>query len=94
MQVAQDLFVDIAKQMTFLAAAEVDFIELVDHLAQQRTVFHVVVGIAERLFDHKATRVLIDRRGEVFQRREQVVVHKFQQRITGDAFAVRRPATP
>jgi hypothetical protein len=31
LQVAQDLFVDIAKQVTFAGAAEVDFVELVDH---------------------------------------------------------------
>ena len=66
LQVAQDLFVDVAKQMTFLAAAEVDFVELVDHLTQQRAVFHVVVGVTECLFHYKAARVGIHRRGHVF----------------------------
>ncbi|CQH57818.1 Uncharacterised protein [Yersinia enterocolitica] len=94
LQVAKDLFVDIAKQMAFLAAAEVDFIELIDHLTQQGAVFHVVIGITESLLHHKSAWVGIERRGQVFQCREQVVVNKLHQRIAGDAFAVRRPATP
>ena len=94
LQIFEDLFVNVAEQVALAGAGEVDFVELVDHLTQQGAVFHVVIGIAERLSDHKAARVLIDRRGEVFQRREQVVVDELQQGITGNAFGVRRPGAP
>lgn len=94
LQIFEDLFVNIAEKVAFAGAGEVNFVELVDHLTQQGAVFHVVIGIAERLPDHKAARVFIDGGGEVFQRREQVIVDEFQQGITGNAFGVCRPGAP
>lgn len=80
--------------MAFAGTGKIDFIQLVDDLAQQGAVFHVVIGIAECLTDHKATRVFIDRRSEVFQRREEVVVDELQQGIAGNALGIRRPGAP
>ena len=94
MQIFEDLFVNVAEQVALAGAGEVDFVQLVDHLTQQGAVFHVVIGIAERLSDHKAARVLVDGGGEVFQRREQVIVDELQQGITGNALGVRRPGAP
>ncbi|GAR77024.1 hypothetical protein NGUA18_04958 [Salmonella enterica] len=56
--------------------------------------FRVVIGIAERLSEHKATGVLINGGSEVFQGREQVIVDELQQGIAGNAFGVRRPGAP
>lgn len=94
LQIFEDLFVNVAEQVALAGAGEVDFVELVDHLTQQGAVFHVVIGIAERLSDHKAARIFIDGGGEVFQRWEQVIVDELQQGIAGDAFGVRRPCAP
>jgi hypothetical protein len=35
LQIFEDLFVDVAEQVAFAGAGEVDFVELVDHLTQQ-----------------------------------------------------------
>ena len=48
------------KQVALAGVGEVDLVELVDHLAQQGAVLHVVEGIAKRLFHHKAARVVPD----------------------------------
>ena len=47
LQVAQELFVDVAKEMAILAGVKVDPVDLVDDLAEERTVFHVVVGVGK-----------------------------------------------
>ena len=94
MQIFEDLFVNVAEQVALAGAGEVDFVQLVDHLTQQGAVFHVVIGIAERLSDHKAARVFIDGGGEVFQRWEQVVIDELQQGVAGNALGVRRPGAP
>ena len=94
LQVAQDLLVNIAKEVALAAVGKVDLVKLVDHLLEQGAVFHVVEGIAERLFHHIATRVEIDIGRLVFQAVEQIVVNEIEQGITGQPFAIGRPVAP
>lgn len=94
MQVAQDLLVDVAKQVALAAVGKVDLVELVDHLLEQGAVLHIVEGIRERLFHHIATGVEIDIGRLVFQAVEQIIVDEVEQGITGQPFAVGRPVAP
>ncbi|MNU82005.1 hypothetical protein D3C71_716830 [compost metagenome] len=94
MQVAQDLLVDVAKQVALATVGKVDLVELVDHLLEQGAVFHVVEGITERLFHHITTGVEIDIGRLVFQAVEQIVVDEIEQGITGQPFAIGRPVAP
>src|SRR3546814_1217116 len=73
---------------------EIDLVDLVDHLPDQRAIFHVVIGIFER-GAHDA-RAITFRPFErpVLQLGEELIVYKIEQRIAGDAFGVGGPGRP
>ena len=47
LEVLEQLLVDVAEHVAVVGGVEVDAVDLVDHLAHQRAVLHVVVGILE-----------------------------------------------
>ncbi|MNL22760.1 hypothetical protein D3C87_1441200 [compost metagenome] len=54
LQVAQQLLVEIAELMALLGLVEVyPFLNLVDHLAQQLTRLHIVVGVFKHAAHHE-----------------------------------------
>ena len=94
LQVAQDLLVEVAKEVTVLRLVEVDAADdLVDHLTHQVARLHVIVGVFENAADDEAAFVVL-RRLQVLQRREEAVIDEVEQFVAGDAFGVGSPVTP
>jgi len=91
LEVFEELLVDVAEHVAIIGGVEVDAVDLVDDLAHQRAVLHVVVGIVERGLDERDD---VAAAGEDFQCWEQVVVGKGEQRIAGDAFFIGGPVGP
>jgi len=94
LQIAQQLFVEVAELVALLGLVEVHaLLDLVDHLAQQLAGLHVVVGVFEHAAHHKGGwRVAVF--VQVLQLRKQVVVDEVLQRIAGHAFRVGSPGAP
>ncbi len=91
LQVAQQLLVDVAEQVAVGGGIEIDFVDFVDDLSQQRAGLHVVVGILKRRAQHGSA---AGGGGQVFEVAEQVVVDEVGQLIAGHAFGIRRPVAP
>ena len=94
LQVFQDFFVEVVELVALGLAVEVDGVQLVDHLAQQVAAFHVVVGVFKHAAHHIAARVAHGVGAEAFEGGEELVVHKVEQRVAGDALGVGRPIAP
>ena len=92
LEVLQELLVDVAEHVAVIGGVEVDAVDLVDHLAHQRAVLHVVVGVLERGADQRrdAPAGAVDR----LELGQQRVVDEVEQRLAGDAFVVAGPVRP
>ena len=93
LQVFENLLVDVAEGVPFLAVVDVDFVDFVDDLPHQRAVFHVVVGVVESVANHGDSRIGSDS-GQGFDVFEQAVVDEFEQLIAGESFIVGCPVPP
>jgi hypothetical protein len=94
LQVAQDLLVEVAEEVAVLRLVEVEAADdLVDHLTHQVTGLHVVVGVLEDAADDEAA-LVVGRRLQVLECREELVVDEVEQVVAGDAFGVGRPVAP
>ena len=94
LQVFQNLFINRTERVAIVAVVEIDLVYLVDHLPQQGTGFHVVVGVLEHIADDLcALADFADGRKLIFEDVEQLI-HKLDERIAGDAFPIGRPIAP
>ncbi len=94
LQVAQDLFVEVAEEVTVLRLVEVDAgDDPVDHLAHQVAGLHVVVGILEDTADDEAAPVGMCRL-QVLEGGEEPDVDEVEQLVAGHALGVGRPVAP
>ena len=94
LQVAQDFFVQVVELVAFGLAVEVDGVQLVDHLAQQMTTLHVVVGVFKHAAHHVAARVALRVGAQALEGGEELLVHKVKQGVAGHAFGIGRPVAP
>ena len=94
LQVAQDLLVEVAEEVPILQRVEVDAVDLVDHLADQRARLHVIVRVDEDVAHDKAPRVVARPQRQLFQAGEQLVVDERQQLVAGHPLVVGRPGAP
>ena len=94
LQVAQDLLVQVVEQVAFLHRVEVDLVDLVDHLADQRARLHVVVGVGKDVLHDVAARVVDCAELQALEAGKQVVVDESQQLVAGHALVVGCPAAP
>ena len=94
LEVLEDLFVDVAEQVAGRRLVEVDVgVELVDHLAEQGAVLHVVEGVLEHAPQQRATLAgLAGHRVEVelLQRGEELVLDEVDQRLAGGGVLAER----
>ena len=95
LQVAEDLFVNAAERVAVARVVEVDFGDLVNDLAHQRTRLHVIVGV----FEHVAydacpfsCRAVADHL--FLQGGKELVVDEVRQGLAGDALWILRPGAP
>ena len=94
LQVFEDFFVKVVELVALGLAIEVNRVELVDDLAQQLAAFHVVVGVFKHAAHHIATGVALGVTAQAFEGDKELVVHKVQQRIAGDALGIGGPVAP
>ena len=91
LEVFEQLFVDVAEHVSVIGGIEVDAVDLVDDLAHQRAVLHVVAGTVEGGLDERDD---VAAAGEDFQFGQKVVVGKGEESVAGDAFGVGGPVGP
>ena len=89
LEVLEELLVDVAEHVAVIGGVEVDAVDLVDDLAHQRAVLHVVVGVLEGHADEAGD--LVAAAGERLELRQERVVDEVEQRVAGDAFGVGGP---
>ena len=77
--------------MAVVGGVEVDLVDLVDDLAQQRAVLHVVVGTVERAPDQDGDWVAT---AEGLELGDQRQVDEAQELVASDAFGIGRPVAP
>ena len=94
LQVAQDLLVEVAEEVPVLQRVEVDAVDLVDHLADQRARLHIIVRVHEDIAHDKAPRIVARPQRQLFQAGEELVVDERQQLVAGHPLVVSRPAAP
>jgi hypothetical protein len=94
LQVFLDLLVQVAELVAVGGAVEVDLVDPVDHLPQQRAALHVVVAVLEDAAHHGRRVAGTVRHLQAFQRGEKVVVDELQQRVAGQPLVVGRPGPP
>ena len=87
LQLAEDGFVDLAESVTFLVRTEVELVNDVEHLTQQHSVLHVLVGIRESGFDDGFFDGSIGRDVQPLESGEEGIVDKIQQGVAGQGFA-------
>ena len=88
------MLVDITKGVLVASVVEIDLIDLVDDLPDQRAILHVVVGIFERCAHNARAVTFRPFERQVLQLRKKLVVYEVEERITGDAFWVGGPSGP
>ncbi len=91
LKVFEELFVDVAEHVAIIGGVKVDAVDLVDDLAHQRAVFHVVVGTVEGTLYERDD---LAGAGEGLQIGQQVIIGKGKECITCDAFFIRGPVGP
>ena len=92
LEILEELFVDVAEHVAIIGGVEVDAVDLVDDLAHQRAVLHVVVGILEGRSDEASDLVAAARRG--LELGKEGVVDEIKQRVARDPFFVGGPVGP
>ena len=88
LEVLQDTLVYIAKSMTVFGIGEVNLVHHIHHLTKERAVLHILVEVGKDLLDNPIStrRVLIQI--QFLERREELVVDKVQEFVTGEALAI------
>ena len=94
LQAFQDGFVDVAKGVALFAAVKVDFVDFVNELAQQRAVFHEVFGVFKHIAHDAVAKLGVFGHAHVFQRGDQFLIDKAQQRVARERMAVFAVACP
>ena len=89
LEVLQELLVDVAEHVAVIGGVEVDAVDLVDDLAHQGAVLHVVVGVLEGHADQAGD--LVCRRRSAPSAWAERVVDEVEQRVAGDALGVGGP---
>src|SRR5664280_198107 len=92
--VYEQLLIHVAKVLSLSQVVEIDLVDLVDHLPEQVSRLHVVVGVLEHT-PHNATTLLVcsdDR--EFLQARKQLVVDEVEQSVSGHPLGVCSPRPP
>ena len=92
LEVAEELFVDVAEEVAVVGGVEVDAVDLVDDLAHQRAVLHVVVGVLEDLADERAD--LAPGTVQGLELGQEGVVDEVEQGFAGHAFFIVGPRRP
>ncbi len=92
LEVLEELLVDVAEHVAVIRGVEVDAVDLVDDLAHQRAVLHVVVGVVKGRADEAGD--LVATAGEGLELREERVVDEVEERVASDAFVVNSPIGP
>src|SRR5690606_29095014 len=93
LQVAQNLFVHIAKGVTLFGVVVVDaFLNFVNYLADKLARFHVVVGVFKDVTNNHGAGIAAG--VQLLQAGEQDVVDEVFQVFAGHAFGVGGPVTP
>jgi len=92
LQFFQDGFIDVVEYVTVTGFVEVNFVDFVDHLPEQGSVFHVIVGIL-KYGAHDFSLVVL---GYIhfFECRKEFVVDKKHQRFTRQSFRIGGPGLP
>ena len=80
--------------MPVLGAVEIDLIDLVRDLADQRPVFHVVVRVLEDPAQQDPGTVRSRFRRQFLEGREKVGIDELQERIARDPLGIRSPVPP
>jgi hypothetical protein len=78
--------------MAVIGRVEIDVVDGVDHLPQQRAILHVVVGISKGHADQAADFVAAP--GHVLQLGQQRIVDEVKQRAASNPFRIRCPGRP
>ncbi len=81
LKVVEKLLIELAEVPPLIEIVEIDLVDLVHHLPQQLTGFHVIVGVLKHVAHH-ATAVA------------RFIIDEIEQRLPRNAFRVRCPVAP
>jgi hypothetical protein len=93
LEVAEDFLVDVAEVLALFQAVEVDFLQLVDDLAELLAAAHEVVAAIEDLADNAGATILLGDL-QVLQPGKERVVDEVQQGVAGNALGIGGPVAP